>query len=797
MAFNRETFSAVVQSVGGTGIRMFTYETDDSTDAVTVKDYFENLSSFGGRVSDLVFVSSAAAYSETYLLVIHAVSAAGHGTASIATSGQTNVADFGAKADGVKVAVTIFMNAADTDVFLAGAAFTPSDVGKSISIPKVGDGGGTLNTTISKYVSAQQVHVADASGTEVSGDASYLYYGTDNTNAFQRALTFLNNRGGGALSVPAGKYWFAKDSAPLDPGVGNITILGEGRGVSVLMWEGGDVQNNYAAAGNKCLFQNNVQATKGYVRFEKMTMQGALAGASKANSGGVAFWLDFYNSVEMIDAEILEAKTTGMSVRFSERFVSVRSRYQDIAAGAIRATDTFNVLCTGNEILRCGDDAFSIHTAAAVQASLGRRPRDAVIISDNIITGAGGAIKVLGGRQVKIHNNISKLTGGGVCVGVDTNEGRNPLYDISICDNTFENMILLTSSGTFTNNAIGILIQGDPPRGTPSTNNTIPGYYDYTGGVWIFPWDYVDVNTQLSTTAVTPISGLTIRGNHMRRTLPAAAAWSDYGYGRGIRSGVYYNGAVSTANFRQNTGISIFAGGLKDAVISDNIIEHLSFGILFGAPTTDRDYVNVKVTGNIVTDCIARGISVAAGAHTVDISVEGGIVDCDPYRAGSQSNIDGTYSGSAGTRGVAAFDNPGVSVSGVTFKNCGIAVYATVPVRLDKNVIWCNPLGGTGFSTSNKGIGDVPLGGNYLHVIYQCDPTAADYDKIITNPALSAGAMPSTGTYVRGHKVINEAPSIDGNNMTIQNWTRITTGSNHTAGTDWVVARTSHVSPAT
>jgi len=710
--------------------------------------------------------------------------------------GQLSSPLFFAKADGVKVAVTASIANGSPNLNAVGAAFTAADVGKSISVPKAGASGNTLNTTIAAVAGASDITLAANAATAVVSASTYLYYGTDNTAPFQGALTLLSAQGGGSLFVPAGVYWFAKDSAPLDPGMGNITLLGEGRGATVLMWEGGDVQNNYADAANKRLFENLVVAAKGYVRFEKFTLQGTLAGASKANSGGTPFWLDHYSSVELIDAEILETKTTGMSVRYANKFVSRGSRYQDIAAGAIRATDTPNVICIGNEILRCGDDSFSIHTSSAA-VSLGLRPREGVIITDNIITCAGGSIKVLGGRQAKVSNNIVRFSGGGVHVYVDTSEGRNPIYDVSVCDNTIENMLYLTSGGALQNNAIGILIAGDGPRGATSTNDTIPGFYDITAGAWVYPWTYVDANTSVSTTPVAPISGVIVRGNKIMRTAPPVAEFSDYGYGRAIRSGVYFDGEVTNAAFRQNTGINFSGGGLKNAIISENIVEHLSFGILFAAPTSARDYTNVRVRGNQITDCIVRGISVATGGKTVDIAIEGGIVDCDPYREGATSNLDGTYSSSGSARGIAAFDNPGMSVSNVTFKNCSIPVYATVQVRLSKNIVWCNPLGGTGFSTSNKGIGDVPLGGNYIHVVYQGDPTLADYDQIITNPMESGTAMPSTGFYVRGYRLKNEAPSQDGNGMSIDEWRRLTTGSGHVAGTDWHVARTSHNTPAT
>ena len=83
MAFTPDTLSAVVQSIGGAGIRMFTYQTDDSIETVTSTDYFASGKGRGLRVSDIIFVSPIDAVFEPYTLVIETVDAAGNATATI------------------------------------------------------------------------------------------------------------------------------------------------------------------------------------------------------------------------------------------------------------------------------------------------------------------------------------------------------------------------------------------------------------------------------------------------------------------------------------------------------------------------------------------------------------------------------------------------------------------------------------------------------------------------------------------------------------------------------------------
>lgn len=60
-----------------------------------------------------------------------------------------------------------------------------------------------------------------------------------------------------------------------------------------------------------------------------------------------------------------------------------------------------------------------------------------------------------------------------------------------------------------------------------------------------------------------------------------------------------------------------------------------------------------------------------------------------------------------------------------------------------------------------------------------------------------ASAQPSAGSYRIGDTVWNTGATLDASNMVILGWRRLTTGSSHTAGTDWAVMRVSHVSPAT
>lgn len=66
----------------------------------------------------------------------------------------------------------------------------------------------------------------------------------------------------------------------------------------------------------------------------------------------------------------------------------------------------------------------------------------------------------------------------------------------------------------------------------------------------------------------------------------------------------------------------------------------------------------------------------------------------------------------------------------------------------------------------------------------------------IRRTGLRSPGTPSSGRYVAGEFLWNNGPALDGSNMSILGWSRITTGSAHVMGTDWARANASHVSPA-
>ena len=64
-------------------------------------------------------------------------------------------------------------------------------------------------------------------------------------------------------------------------------------------------------------------------------------------------------------------------------------------------------------------------------------------------------------------------------------------------------------------------------------------------------------------------------------------------------------------------------------------------------------------------------------------------------------------------------------------------------------------------------------------------------------PVSYASAVPASGKYFAGEIVYKTNPALDGSNMTLLGWRRLTTGTAHVSGTDWALMYVSHVTPAT
>jgi hypothetical protein len=123
--------------------------------------------------------------------------------------------------------------------------------------------------------------------------------------------------------------------------------------------------------------------------------------------------------------------------------------------------------------------------------------------------------------------------------------------------------------------------------------------------------------------------------------------------------------------------------------------------------------------------------------------------------------------------------------------NAVSVLQATKLQVLPGNTVDCQPAA-VGFSTSNKGIGNLPRAGIVVRVV-DSDPGSATYGTVLNHCPTAAPAIPTAGVFVAGHVVQNVAPAVagaGGSQYVITGWVRLTTGNAHVLDTDWAQMRT-------
>ena len=133
-------------------------------------------------------------------------------------------------------------------------------------------------------------------------------------------------------------------------------------------------------------------------------------------------------------------------------------------------------------------------------------------------------------------------------------------------------------------------------------------------------------------------------------------------------------------------------------------------------------------------------------------------------------------------------------VQGNHFRNCSRIMPAGQQIAFGENYAYLHPVAGwtLGDHAANRGIRSVPAVPKFTCILIDGDPSSATFGKVTTIPPRHATARPTSGSFVIGHIVLAAAPLIGGSagsQYVVTGWMRLTTGSAHVLGTDWVELR--------
>ena len=205
------------------------------------------------------------------------------------------------------------------------------------------------------------------------------------------------------------------------------------------------------------------------------------------------------------------------------------------------------------------------------------------------------------------------------------------------------------------------------------------------------------------------------------------------------------------------------------------------------------------ISNNIVQDCptlflVMNGVGSGVGAKNVMFI--NNIIDLDPYfRHPSHNSTDNTWAGNDSLVPIYNVTSLGVMVGGNTFKNVsGTGISNDDVTVISPNLIYSSADWHTS-SSSNKGVRHLPSARNNLIIPIDAAPTSATFGNIISMPCTCSSSLPTTGRYVKGHVIENSnafsLQGTSGSQYTVSGWLRLTNGTSHVLGTDWVTMRTS------
>lgn len=598
---------------------------------------------------------------------------------------------------------------------------------------------------------------------------------TDDSQAIQDALDYVNSQGGGRVFLPSGMYRKADTSGSLYV-YSNTTI--EGEGDSSVIFHDDTVVNGRRDMMTVITGSSNIT----YRNFK-------ILGTAKTHLS------ETNQSQTLNGSQITNLRLEGLTiegVRFmATSFGECENVYVtgcsliDVLRDGFRFTASKNVRIIGNYGKNVADDVVALHNSD----QNGTDPKDHIahVVSGNTFEQCQG-MKMLGAKVLTVTDNIM-MRSIRQCVEVVMGasvEGNTPSFDINISNNQF-----LDTIGNLGTNTV-ITIENDSSRSDTSGSQAgvNSGIFDssYLSGI-----DGASVTNQ-------GLVGVRINNNTIARTLPDTAAWSDYGYGQlfdRVTNGIYSDPAVTVDTFKCHS-INIL-GSIKGLEISGNTFRGNDLYGIRLIPNGSSDILDVDncmISNNIVQDCptfflVMNGTGAGIGAKNVMFI--NNIIDLDPYFRHPSHNADNSWVANSSLTPLYNASSLGLMVGGNTFKNVSETGISDDDVTvISPNLVYSSADWHTN-SLSNKGVRSLPQARNNLIIPIDADPTSATFGNIESMPRTCSSSLPTTGKYVKGHVIENfgayTLQGSAGSQYVVSGWLRLTNGTSHVLNTDWAEMR--------
>lgn len=601
------------------------------------------------------------------------------------------------------------------------------------------------------------------------------------------AIARVNAIGGGIIDLPAGTFPIA---GPIRPPSVPCVIRGAGIGVTVLDWDNVD---HLIAKPNvdpdTLVFDGSVYD---HLTLEDFTIRGKWDEIEDYNPQVSPIWLWRIDDLTIQRVEIRNCTFMGMRVSACHRVKISECKIYESGRDGIGAWYCHFIQILNNQIDHCSDDAISVHTASADPNS----HRQGVVISGNRISDSHG-ISAMGLRRATISGNqLERVHVHGIRIGPDTTYSEYlTTHSVVIADNTITDVFdPSTITGGFSSGCAYIEVVSLPNAGT---GVAIPGWPDGSG---TFEPLYASLDNRASGDPRAPGHWLLVTGNTLCRTIPSGGLYSDLGFGEMFFNGGYVDFTITETNLGSTTsyGISL-VGATQDCTFSNNIINGMRVAFGIGSTTASATrFENISITGNQFVRALG-GIQVSAnvtGGKNIDVF--GNTFDGDPEQEHSNRGANGTWATQSAPYAIFVGTGSGFLVRNNVFRNwCQVSDalgFGGSDKAMFRDNVWdCDPTA-TAFSTSNKGIGTfIPGSEQGILRVVDSDPTSANYGSTLNVCHPERNSIPTTGKYMTGHMVRCNSPNV----TAILGWLRITNGSNHVLGTDWIIVPTFPINPST
>ena len=599
----------------------------------------------------------------------------------------------------------------------------------------------------------------------------------DDTQAFQRAFNYVNTLGGGVVEIPPGTYRKGDAAGSRWIMYPNTTLAGHGD-QSVIFF---DDKDTVPRSGNDMLYVANGSN----VNFENFKITGTALIYTNETNQKQCLTGEYLDGLRLINLTIEKVRYMATAFGYCKNVVMSGNRLDYVVRDGLRVVQGENVVITGNTLKRVADDAIAVHSLDAASV-----PGAATVITDNTLEACQG-IKVLGAKNLVVRGNVIRRTlRNPIIVDIPNTgiEGNTPQFAIDVSGNIITDTFGLTVNGCI------IIAQGiarsDGGLASFPGINSVP-----------YPYDYLN-NIDTGSPVVVGQWGIRCCDNIIARTLQDGVLYSSYGYGELFDRVTpnFFSDPTITSSYYQIHGIVIEAPATNVQIQGNNISgmgTGFSAVVLSIVGTSNvQDMASFTIQNNTFMDCPGAGVlctSLGSGTGAKQLIIQNNTFDLDPYFRAASHNADNTFSTAFGVLGIQVSNTIGWMAGGNVFKNCGTTGLAdAVLTESAPNIVYAD-FAGAGNNASNKGVRDLPPAVYNIIVPIDGDPTSSTFGQIANTVQMRSAAIPATGRYVAGHRVLKDAAVVagsGGSQYVVTGWVRATTGSGHVLNTDWYEMRT-------